>query len=197
MFKNYEECPECGHILKDDNVNNEIKKMRLKHREVYLFGEIVDYIIQDIITEILYLDKLETKQITLYINSGGGTVGDGFALIDIMKNLNSPIRTVGLGEVCSMACAIFVAGTKGLREVGKNTWFMFHPITSGMREDYVKFQKSRVLQAEQLEKQYDQLILDSTKIPEQEYRKAKDTELWLPAKKVIEYEIADKYYDGK
>ena len=197
MNKNWYECPECGFVDKEAWFINELKKMRLKNREIFLFGEIEDFMIQDIITELLYLDRVDTKPITIYINSGGGVVGDGFALIDIIKNLKSPVRTVGIGEVCSMACAIFVVGTKGYREVSKNTWFMFHPITSGMKEDYVKFQKSRVLQAEQLEKQYDLLILDHTKIPEQEYKKAKDTELWLPAKKVIEYGIADKYYEYK
>ena len=178
-----------------NSIESELHKNRLKQRNIYLFSEIDDIVLENVILDLFYLDSINHNPINIYINSPGGVTSDGFAIIDVLKRLKSPIRTIGLGEVCSMACAIFVVGTKGLREIGENTWFMFHPITSGMKEDYVKFQKSRILQAEELEKQYDKIILKHTNIPEDVYKKAKDTELWLPAKKVLEYQIADKIYE--
>jgi len=168
---------------------------RLKRREVYLFEEIDSITVKEIIEDILIMDEdKEKRPITFYIDSPGGSVGDGFALINILQNCKCPIRMVGLGEVASMACAIYTVGTRGLRLIGENTWFLFHPVMVGVRDDYIKFQKSRILQGEEIEKVYDDIILSHSEIPREIYRKAKDTELWLPPKKLLEYKIADEIY---
>lgn len=180
----------------DISINCEFEKnRRIESRTLYLFGEMCWDNTQELIEDLLYLDYINNKKpIYFYINSVGGSVDDGFALIDIMLSLKSPIITIAIGSVCSMASSIFICGTQGHRLISKNTWIMFHPIATDVGSDYVKFQKSRVNQAEQLEKQYDEIILTRTKIPVEEYNKAKNTELWLSAESALAYKIADNYY---
>ena len=66
------------------------------------------------------------KTLTLYINSTGGSLNDSFALIDMMRNSKCPIRTVGIGSICSAAFMIFSSGSKGQRYIAKNTSIMCH-----------------------------------------------------------------------
>jgi ATP-dependent Clp protease protease subunit len=176
-----------------------IKRLqRLERREIFLMDEIDCASVGDAIEDILFLEaKDKEKPITLYLSSPGGSVGDGFALIDVMLTCKCSIKVIAIGEIASMASAIYIVGTKGLRLIGKNAWIMFHPISQDMREDYVKFQKSRVLQAEDLQKQYEEIVFKHTEIPKDIYNKSRDAELWLPAAEAIKYKIADDYYKGR
>jgi len=69
--------------------------------------------------------------ITLIINSPGGYVTSGFALIDIMEGSKVPIHTVGLGQIASMGLNIFIAGAKGHRSLTPNTLVMSHQWAGG------------------------------------------------------------------
>jgi ATP-dependent Clp protease protease subunit len=191
----YDECGECGNVTNFTDVMR--RQTSLKARELYLFDEIAEVTMEILIEDLLLLDSDKDKRpITVFLNSPGGNIGDGFALIDIIKNASCPIRIVGVGEVASMASAIFVVGTKGLRLIGKNAYIMFHPIMTG-NVDYIKFAKSRLKQTEELEELYDNIVLSHTGLPKEEYKKCKDTELWLKSKEVLEYGIADKLYIGR
>jgi ATP-dependent Clp endopeptidase proteolytic subunit ClpP len=82
------------------------------------------------------LQKSESKLLSLYINSDGGSLNDAFALIDIMRNSMYPIRTIGIGSVSSAAFLIFSAGTKGERFIGKNTSSMCHQFSDEVTGKY-------------------------------------------------------------
>jgi ATP-dependent Clp protease protease subunit len=69
--------------------------------------------------------------LTLIINSGGGFVTSGFALIDVMEGSGIPVHTVGLGVIASMALNIFIAGDRGHRVLTPNTLIMSHQWTGG------------------------------------------------------------------
>jgi ATP-dependent Clp protease, protease subunit len=191
MIKNNMECPSCGDYLQMED--SQRRTMRLKRREIFLFDCIDAGTVQQAIEDIRYLDDKSSTPITIYINSPGGSVVDGLALIDTLEACTCPIRMVGIGEIASMACAIFVVGTQGLRFVGKNTWFMLYEVSLGL-EDKLQNVKQRVRQTEALEKIYDDIMISHAQIPEKEYKKAKNSELWLGAKEIIRYKIADGYY---
>lgn len=72
------------------------------------------------------------KELTLVINSGGGSCYDGFALIDAMAGSSIPVKTVGLGCIASMGVGIFIAGHKGSRILTPNTTVMCHQWAGGM-----------------------------------------------------------------
>lgn len=76
--------------------------------------------------------QISTDALTLIINSEGGNVNDGFAIIDVMDTSRLPIQTVGSGLIASMALLILAAGHKGTRTITKNTEILAHQFTSGM-----------------------------------------------------------------
>ena len=74
--------------------------------------------------------KAPGEEITMFINSGGGQVGNGLALYDVMRQISSPVRTICMGHACSMAAVLFAAGDK--REIYSHSKVMIHdPSISG------------------------------------------------------------------
>jgi ATP-dependent protease ClpP protease subunit len=76
------------------------------------------------------ISSKKKKVLSLFINSEGGDLYQAFSLVDVIKSSNHIIRTVGIGQVMSAAFLIFVAGTKGYRELGENTGLMCHQYSS-------------------------------------------------------------------
>ncbi len=95
------------------------------------FGEINNDMAYSIIAQLLYLDNIEEKkEINLYINSGGGSVYDGNAIIDVMRNMKKKVNTVCVGIAMSMGNQILAAGT-GERRALPNSRIMIHSVSSG------------------------------------------------------------------
>ena len=108
-----------------------ITDLMLQRREVWLNGEIDSSMADAVISQILYLDAEQPgKEITLYIDSDGGSVSAGLAIYDVMQAAQSSIRTVCIGMAASMAAVIFSAGNR--REILKHGEVMIHdPLVSG------------------------------------------------------------------
>ncbi len=159
-----------------------------KYREVYLFSDINNETIQKLVEDIRELDNDTKKRpIHLLIHSPGGDMASGFALIDTILNCQCEVYTYALGEICSMASAVFVAGKK--RFVSQHTYAMLHPCSVGA-EDRVEFAKSRIKNAEASEKMYDEFFLSRTGMRKKVYMQSKYKELWLTADETIKYGIA-------
>ena len=103
----------------------------LQDRIIFIDGDITDNLANSVISQLLYLDSLSKDEISIYINSYGGSVYDGLAIIDVMGFIDSPIKTVVLGKAMSMGALIFICGDK--RQMTKRSTIMFHEISSGMR----------------------------------------------------------------
>jgi ATP-dependent Clp protease protease subunit len=88
----------------------------LDNRILFLSGPINSYISEVIKANLLYLDSISNKDITLYINSPGGSIYDGFGILDTMEYIKSDIVTINTGLAASMSAVILCAGTKGKRE---------------------------------------------------------------------------------
>ncbi len=83
--------------------------------EVYCTGDINMESVNSLIQQLQYLNNQNpVKEITMYINSGGGSVQQGLALYDVMQALTNPIKTVCIGTAASMAAILFLAGTRRL-----------------------------------------------------------------------------------
>lgn len=121
----------------DFNAQDRISVKLLENSIHYLYGEIDEENIAECINWISYenLDPKE-KTLTLYINSTGGNLYDAFALIDIIRTSNHPVRTIAIGSAMSAAFLIFASGSKGERYVGKNTSLMCHQFTESMDNKY-------------------------------------------------------------
>jgi ATP-dependent Clp protease protease subunit len=106
----------------------------LNDRIVFLGSEVNDDAANIIIAQMLYLESEDPdKEITLYINSPGGSITAGLAIYDTMQYVRAPVATVCIGLAASMAAWILAAGTKGLRRALPNSRIMIHQPISGVR----------------------------------------------------------------
>jgi ATP-dependent Clp protease protease subunit len=116
--------------LAEDNESSDI----LKEKGIYfLFGNITTEMALNAISFILEMNYTKTilKHLTFVVNSPGGSLCDGFAIIDAMRASNLPVRTVGIGQIASCGLLIFMAGQKGNRLLTKNTSILSHQWTWG------------------------------------------------------------------
>lgn len=105
----------------------------LQDRIVLLNGEINSHMNIEIITQLLCLSANDSKKpIQLWIQSQGGECNAGLAIIDVMKKIEAPVHTYGLGQVASMATIILAAGERGNRFAFPNTEIMIHEVSSGI-----------------------------------------------------------------
>ena len=103
----------------------------LHNRQVCLMGPVTEGSVNSLVSQLLYLErKAPGEEITMFINSGGGQVGNGLALYDVMRQISSPVRTICMCHACSMAAVLFAAGDK--REIYSHSKVMIHdPSISG------------------------------------------------------------------
>lgn len=105
-----------------------------KERTVFLDGEITDALSESIQTQLFYLDGIGDGDITMFINSPGGSVTAGLAIYDVMKyGIKCDIRTVGTGICASMGAFLLAAGTKGKRYATPNADIMIHQPLGGVQ----------------------------------------------------------------
>lgn len=104
----------------------------LKSRIIILTGEINDNVASLIISELLYLDSLNHEDISLYINSPGGSVTSGLAIYDAMNLIESDVATYAMGIAASMGAFILAGGQKGKRFALENAEVMIHEVSSSM-----------------------------------------------------------------
>ena len=124
--------------------------MLLENRIVFLIGEISYQRAAEVIMKMLYLDNLKRDaEISLYINSPGGSVDDTMAIYDTIRFVSSPIATYCIGRAQSGAAIILAAGTKGKRHALPHAKVMLHQPwggVSGQAAD-IKIQAEEILKA--------------------------------------------------
>lgn len=113
----------------------------LHNRILFLSGSVSTESANAIITQLLILDAQNPEaRIDLYINSPGGSVNDGLAIIDTMHCIQAPVCTICVGSAMSMAAIILAAGSKGLRYASPNAEIMLHLMQSRIQGDSLDIQ---------------------------------------------------------
>jgi len=106
----------------------------LKERIIFVCGTIEDGMANSIIAQLLFLESENPeKDIYMYINSPGGVVTAGLAIYDTMQYIKPKIATFCLGQACSAASLLLMAGEKGLRHALANSRIMIHQPSGGFR----------------------------------------------------------------
>lgn len=106
----------------------------LKERVIFLSGEVEDRMANLIVAQLLFLESEDpTKDINIYINSPGGSVTAGMAIYDTMQFIKPDIRTLCIGQACSMGAFLLAGGTAGKRAVLPNARVMIHQPLGGFR----------------------------------------------------------------
>jgi len=116
----------------ESNLGKEIMESFIKARKIFLWSQVDDTVAEKVVKQLLYLDTLNHEDITLYINSPGGVISSGMAIIDAMSAIKSDVATVVSGQAASMGAQLLALGTKGKRYAWKNARVMIHqPLISG------------------------------------------------------------------
>ena len=125
----------------------------LNNRIIFLSGEINDSLSNLVISELLYLDSISSDEISLYINSPGGSITSGMAIYDTMNFIKSDVRTICVGMAASMAALLLAAGAKGKRNSLPNSEVMIHQPLGGIEgqasdikivSDHILFTKDKI-----------------------------------------------------
>ena len=104
----------------------------LKDRIIMLTGEVNEAMAASVVAQLLYLESEDKeKDISLYINSPGGSVMDGFAIYDTMQFISCDVQTICMGSAASMGAFLLSSGTKGKRFALPNSTIMIHQVLGG------------------------------------------------------------------
>jgi len=114
-----------------DEVSNSNIFDKLLNERIIFLGDIDEYSSDIVKANLLYLDSISDDDISIYINSGGGSVYDGFGILDVMEYINSDIITVNTGLAASMAAVILCSGSPGKRKALKRSRTMIHQPMGG------------------------------------------------------------------
>lgn len=127
--------------------------------------------------------------IKLRINSGGGSLFDGFAAVDAIKNCKVPVHTVIDGGAASAATLMSVVGKQ--RAMGKHSFMLIHQLSGGM---WGKFEEMRdeIQNSELLMQSIQDIYLKHTKIPKKLIKDILKRDIWLDAKTCMEYGLVDE-----
>ena len=167
----------------------------LKHHTHVLTGDIDEESIDKAMRWLIYenMDTTNSEKIlTLYINSTGGSLTDAFGLIDVIKNSNYIVRTIGVGNVMSAAFLIFAAGDKGERYIAKNASIMCHQFTESIDEKYHDI-KAALKETENCNKRMVDFLTEATGLVPSKVKSKllPPSDVYLTAQELIDYGVAD------
>ena len=166
----------------------------LKDRIIILNGEINDDSSNIVVAQLLYLDSLNNEDISIYINSPGGSITSGMAIYDTMNFVKSDVSTICIGMSASMAAFILACGVKGKRYILPNSEVMIHqPLggTQGQATD-IKIATDRIIKLKHrinsiLAKQTGQSLKKITSDTERDY--------FMNSSEALKYGLVDKIID--
>jgi len=166
--------------------------MLLENRIVFLIGEISYQRAAEVIMKMLYLDNLKrSSEISLYVNSPGGSVDDTMAIYDTMRFVSSPIATYCIGRAQSGAAIILAAGTKGKRHALPHAKVMLHQPwggISGQAAD-IKIQAEEILKAKAM---INELLSKHSGQPVEKIAAETERDRYMTAEEAYEYGLIDE-----
>ena len=169
----------------------------LRDRIIFIGTPINDFVANAVVAQMLFLQMEDPKKdISLYINSPGGSVKDGMAIYDTMNFLQCDIVTYCVGQAASMATLLLSAGTKGKRYALPNSRVMMHQPTGGAtgQTSDISIAAKEILR---WRAQMNELIANHTNKTADEIAADSDRDFYLTAKEAMDYGIVDKVIENK
>lgn len=164
----------------------------LKERVVFLGDQVTPETANIVVAQLLHLAYEDPKKdIKLYINSPGGSVYDGLAIIDTMNYIEPDVQTIGIGLQASMGAMLLSAGAKGKRVCLPNARVMIHQPSSGT-EGKITDQEIALREGVYLKKVLAEMMAKNTGKSLKEVEKAMDRDCWMSAEEAKEFGIIDE-----
>ena len=169
----------------------------LKERIIFLGEEVTDASASVIVAELLFLESEDpSKDISLYINSPGGSVTAGMAIYDTMQYIKCDVSTICIGMAASMGAFLLAGGAKGKRQALPNAEIMIHQPSGGTQgkasdmlidADHIRATRQRM----------NELLAQNTGKTVEEVARDTDRDHWLTAKEAAEYGIIDSVIEKR
>ena len=163
----------------------------LKDRIIILNGEIDDNTANTVVAQLLYLDSLNNDDISLYINSPGGSITAGMAIYDTMNFIKSDVSTICIGIAASMAAFLLASGSKNKRYSLPNSEIMIHQPLGGAQGQAtdIKIAAERIIK---LKEKLNQILAKNTNQPLEKIYNDTERDNFLSANEALEYGLIDK-----
>lgn len=163
----------------------------LKDRIIMLSGEINDQMANTVIAQLLFLDAQDsTKDISLYINSPGGVITSGLAIMDTMNLIKSDVQTIAIGMAASMASILLTTGTKGKRFALPNATVLIHQPLGGAQGQATEIE----IAAEEIlksRKKLNKILADATGQDPEVIQRDTERDHYLTAQEAKDYGLVD------
>ena len=169
----------------------------LSDRIVFVGGPVSDSMANLIVAQLLFLANEDPKaEISLYVNSPGGSVTAGLGIVDTMRFVPCPVATYIIGQAASMGSVIACCGTKGKRYALPNAENLMHqPLLGGVMEGQATDLEIEARHILRLRDQLYSLYAEATGQPKSRIADDCERNKWLPAKEMLEYGLIDRVLD--
>ncbi len=164
----------------------------LQDRIIILSNEVNDDIASLIVSQLLFLESQDpNKDISLYINSPGGSVSAGFAIYDTMNYVKCDVSTICMGMAASMGAFLLAGGTKGKRLALPNAEIMIHQPSGGARgqETEIRIVAEQILKTRQ---RLNEILAENTGKPLEVIQEDTERDNYLTAQEAKEYGLIDE-----
>ena len=164
----------------------------LKERVIFIVGPVEDYMANLVVAQLLFLESENPdKDISLYINSPGGSVSAGLAMFDTMRFIKPDVSTLCMGIAASMGAFLLAAGAKGKRYALPNSRIMIHQPSGGAQGQAsdIEIQAKEILY---LRERLNRLLAEATGQPIERIAKDTDRDNFMSAEDAVTYGLIDR-----
>ena len=166
----------------------------LEDRIIFLTGEINDSVANTVVAQLIYLEsKNPDKDISLYINSPGGSVSAGLAIFDTIRYIKCDVSTICIGLAASMGAFLLASGTKGKRYALPNSEIMIHQPLGGAQGQASDIEiQARHIQ--RIKEKINNVLSEVTGQPIEKVQKDTDRDYYMTAEQAKEYGLIDEIF---
>ena len=169
----------------------------LEDRIIFLSGEIDDAVANTVVAQLIYLEaKDPQKDISLYINSPGGSVSAGLAIYDTMNYIKCDVSTICIGMAASMGAFLLSSGQKGKRFALANSEIMIHQPLGGAQGQAsdIKIAAEHILKTK---RKLNEILAKNSGKPLAQIEHVTDRDNYLSADEAMEYGLIDKVFSKR
>lgn len=183
------------YILEERKLNvtqMDVFSRMMMDRIIFLGTQIDDYVANTITAQLLFLEQSEPgRDISIYLNSPGGSVTAGLAIYDTMQFISSDVSTICTGMAASMAAVLLVAGQEGKRSALPHSRVMIHQPLGGVQGQAsdIEIEAKEILK---FKNELYKIISDHSHTPFEKVWKDSDRNYWMTAEEAREYGMIDK-----
>jgi ATP-dependent Clp protease protease subunit len=184
----------------DDSSLNilDIFNRMMEDRILFLTSELESDVCNMLKAQLLYLDSVSHDDISIYIDSPGGSVYSGLGLLDVMEYIKSDIQTINTGLAASMAALILCSGAKGKRKALKRSRTMIHqPMGMGGWVQQASDMEIEAKEINELKRELYDIISKNTGQKYDKVYKDGDRDYWMTAQDALNYGMIDKIIKSK